>query len=774
MPFIATSATETLAEAVNSFEMSIPPGHQADDILIAFVTQDGGGTAITVTAGGWTQIGTQAAAQAQRTALFWKRATSSNEPDFTATGAADEWVVCIAAVRGANVTTPIHQFNRTDSVNSTTAWLDSGTVTTTQDHTLLLYCWGFDNIHELVPQNPNDIMMVSRASDLVGCVQIVGYRNQISAGQTPVVRALSEVASEGGSCWVIAVADSSPSWPSTAPFALDTYTVLCRYGGITTAGATAPAFIRHDGVTFENISAVSATSIGGFPVGSAAFSQVDYTDPNTPWGGMTGINVPVGVNSPDGVWVGVSHSIPPTDMTGRLFALQFQMSAIFASYFGSQGCIVYFQDSAGSWAAFQLSPRSGMIAGVSYVAVIDLENGPKFDQGEPLGPDPINWQDIVRIGYAYHRRGTATTAAILRIKNALLIGRAQLVDGSYAAPVTPALLDLALNGWGPVQLAGVQGRGEVLGKTSFQFGNGVRRTYVDAGATAYELPFAYDRRLSRRFWQVAEGSCEVRIVASPTDTVFMQSSLYATDTRQIFRLDLDSSWLAAYDFEGASIVGFEVQLNTPMINLQGVTFKDCHQIELFGSTLSECRIVGSKAPVAAVRTNYLPSIYRTHFESRGSGHAIELTYSPGNQSYALEGCTFEGYGANETTDAAIYNNSGTHVTINIPVGDQEPTVRNGVGASTTIQVAPTTLSIVGVVPGSDVVVLAAGTTTVLAEADANPTTTFNYQYTYTPGTSVDVAVYKAGYVPLVVRGYLLGSTDALLPVNQVVDRNYVP
>jgi hypothetical protein len=82
-----------------------------------------------------------------------------------------------------------------------------------------------------------------------------------------------------------------------------------------------------------------------------------------------------------------------------------------------------------------------------------------------------------------------------------------------------------------------------------------------------------------------------------------------------------------------------------------------------------------------------------------------------------------------------------------------------------------TLTLTGLQAGSDVVILAAGTETVLASVDANAGST--YGYTYETPVSVDLCVFKAGYIPLYVRGYALGSTDASLPIAQVADRAYL-
>lgn len=81
-----------------------------------------------------------------------------------------------------------------------------------------------------------------------------------------------------------------------------------------------------------------------------------------------------------------------------------------------------------------------------------------------------------------------------------------------------------------------------------------------------------------------------------------------------------------------------------------------------------------------------------------------------------------------------------------------------------------TLSLTGVVVGSDVVILPAGGESPLLSVDATgvPTVT----YTYETPQAVDIAVYKAGYVPLVIRNYALASSDTSLPIAQVLDRNF--
>ena len=81
-----------------------------------------------------------------------------------------------------------------------------------------------------------------------------------------------------------------------------------------------------------------------------------------------------------------------------------------------------------------------------------------------------------------------------------------------------------------------------------------------------------------------------------------------------------------------------------------------------------------------------------------------------------------------------------------------------------------TLTLNGLQSGSDIVVLVAGTTTELSTVDTNIGSTWNYIYE-TPQT-VDICVYKSGYVPFSIRNFTLSTSNASLPIAQVADRNY--
>ena len=118
------------------------------------------------------------------------------------------------------------------------------------------------------------------------------------------------------------------------------------------------------------------------------------------------------------------------------------------------------------------------------------------------------------------------------------------------------------------------------------------------------------------------------------------------------------------------------------------TLQDCsisltETITQASGTIDGCVITG--APVATGVANVISNnptlISNNSFESGGVGHAIEIT-TPG--TYTFTGNTFAGYGADTSNNAAVYNNSGGLVTLNLAGGVSAPTIRNGVSATTAV------------------------------------------------------------------------------------------
>lgn len=77
----------------------------------------------------------------------------------------------------------------------------------------------------------------------------------------------------------------------------------------------------------------------------------------------------------------------------------------------------------------------------------------------------------------------------------------------------------------------------------------------------------------------------------------------------------------------------------------------------------------------------------------------------------------------------------------------------------------------GLPTGCDVVVLTAGTSTILAQADNHPLSSYIFTYEGTP--TIDIGFIKEGYTPQYIRNLPLGSTDSSIPVALTLDRNFV-
>ena len=154
--------------------------------------------------------------------------------------------------------------------------------------------------------------------------------------------------------------------------------------------------------------------------------------------------------------------------------------------------------------------------------------------------------------------------------------------------------------------------------------------------------------------------------------------------------------------------GGDFQLDQTNVEVISSIFIDCSSLTQSSSATAAClfqrnQVVSANTAdgVAFVSAYSLDNIKFNTFQF-SDGHAIQLTNSTGSP-FTFTGNTFNGYagtpGSNLTensgsTDAALYNTSGAAVTISIDLtkGGNTPSVRNGAGATTTVN-ATVTLTI---------------------------------------------------------------------------------
>lgn len=303
-----------------------------------------------------------------------------------------------------------------------------------------------------------------------------------------------------------------------------------------------------------------------------------------------------------------------------------------------------------------------------------------------------------------------------------------------------------------------------------QFGGG-DPVAITCNLNTFQFPTQYDGTLNFG-WNAAVNVAGIKFYPKSGDVLNFTNCVFTSASAYRFEWDASSAssgWTGS--LLGSSVVKATVTLRALIADLfKGMSFINCPAFTQNAAPLDSCKFSGTKVTsaspaAAAVITN-------STFTSAGTGHAIEIGGTAAN--ITLTGLTFTGYaGSNGSTgNEAIYVNiaSGS-MTINIS-GGNTPSIRTA-GATVTV-VASVTLTITGIVSGSDVVILSAGTETVLTDSQENSGTTFPYSYPVAnAGNGVDIGVFKSGYRPFYIRAYTLAAANASLPVAQVVDRDYL-
>lgn len=164
--------------------------------------------------------------------------------------------------------------------------------------------------------------------------------------------------------------------------------------------------------------------------------------------------------------------------------------------------------------------------------------------------------------------------------------------------------------------------------------------------------------------------------------------------------------------------------------------------------------------------------------SGGGSTALTMTL-PNNTTSVVSGQTATLY---EHADEVIDPNVGFKIKMRITTLIAGAGASNTVGtiqfylhaddASRQIQLPLDTNNVTfnGLPTGCDVVVLAAGTSTILDQKDSVAGT--SYTYTYSGTQSVDVGFIKPGYIPFYIRNLSLTAADSSIPVALTPDRNY--
>lgn len=738
--------------------------HATNDLLLCCLVNDQTSTNITAPAG-WAMIGTQAASITKH-AWAYKIAASGSETNPQFSGGSAAWFGVCLVVRDADASTPFGSlvsgtdYIRSDWTTGTThASNEDATLTTAANGCLLLYSWGINGNLNYARCKSSDLVSASLQCN-AACCQIVGYTQQEASGVAPAVTAYLN-ASDTGQGWVLAIRNKTNG--AYQPVVSGTINDFAWYGSWT-AHFPNPTWQAPDQFA-ASINGITCTSTAPTVSNNNSFTS-------TPWGLSTGL---ANAESTSGLWAGGTHTITSTDMSGKVFSVQYGVNgnSTFAG-FGAEGILVGFSDGT-NWVVYRVNwPAFGFTASTQYAAFIALGEATAY-----ASSGSINWGAVTRVGYFYHRAGSTGASIAYYIKNAKLITNYSLSGGGSSRPSNLYDFYQGANSWGELNQSNLQGSAQILGKASLQIGDGTKTTYFDASASAYEYPVAWSQTTAA-IWQMehnaSANSIDLSIKASANDTINYAAAVAVTDVQQNLTIDSSSDTGATYSFAGTSFVGWNPTWKTG-VNVSSATFKECGEIDAKGSDWTDCTISKTTSTDAAIAfSEDGGSMTRCTIDVTGTSAAYHLELGTAVTAITLTDVTFTGTPTTDkvhvrkTTGTVTITTSGTTV---LAAGDV-----TSEGATVSI-VAPTLergIAFSGLQTGTSIQVFTSGTQTKLYGDNSTAGSTFSFDDATAGSITVDYTIQKAGYLPQRVTGQVLtGAVGGQLEVTvtQIPDRAYV-
>lgn len=212
---------------------------------------------------------------------------------------------------------------------------------------------------------------------------------------------------------------------------------------------------------------------------------------------------------------------------------------------------------------------------------------------------------------------------------------------------------------------------------------GGQAVHTNLDGMSLQFPKSFDPNTKDFNVHVADNKLGLTLDGNSGDTISITNSLLSGASKWHFIMA--SGLAGTYNLSGTTISNAgTVTLRDISQDLSGLTFSECDTIALNDCALTNSTITASTADVALDIDDptECADLSNLSFVDNTNGHSIELKATG---TYTFDNFTFSGGGADSTTTADVYNNTGGAITINISGGGDTPTVRNGAGASTTVQ-----------------------------------------------------------------------------------------
>lgn len=337
-----------------------------------------------------------------------------------------------------------------------------------------------------------------------------------------------------------------------------------------------------------------------------------------------------------------------------------------------------------------------------FPAVIDVADNNYLDSSGTLTTDSIQAFAVLS---SFSATGTVTLSIIAT--GLWLISSTTFAGGSASSSFSfEDIFDGIFNGKFRKSIY-KQGKRQYIAYQPFVIGSGVAgSTYFDADATSLEFPQRRNVQEGQGLFNVSDNWVGLLYNPGDGDVIRHRNSVVSSPSRFHWGLHANASTSATYDFTRLTVIGAGTVTLNKTITVGQLVLKDYSTLDISNVTLNGCTIADTPTISDSVVVNNTttltectidvsrissgnywlsisdPSVISDCSFTGGGGHAIRLTATG---TYSFSGNTFTGFDIDGTDNAAILNDSGGSITINISGGGDTPTVKNGTGASTIIQ-----------------------------------------------------------------------------------------
>ncbi len=745
---LATAATSAVCEM---------PEHQTGDLLVAFVSKDG--TATVNTPANWSATAAVGASVGAYGGVWTRRAQSAAEAVTFTTGTSGAWSITIisisntfgTATNGSDALSVAATIAATDS----TAPYTGGTITPAHANCLVLAGIFTDATFGLQP-DPGWVTVFTGDSGANSIAVAYTVEDQASVAVTGPNWYQGTGADDDTRAVMIAIRDSGTLADldcyidrATPP----SYRLAGLYGSATGDTVT---YLAANGTTLTSVlvnGTTSKTSTGLATTSTADSGYNPYRSTATTAGSSSTTNLghseftsTFNMTQGTGLFFGVFRPTIPRDYIDLGKPAQ---GGVYINF--TNGTTA----NARAWVVGgQFSQTTKQSDYNPFVIQVQQTNNTAYAWN-----GTVTWSNVSRVGFG---SSSFYGAASVQWSNFFMLNKAVLVGGTQASPFDiDDVVRVVNNGSGYIPLISKSGS-TITSFIPIQFG-GVDRCNVTFDLATIQFPKKADK-IDFLDFHVDNNVVGLEFYGtSANDNLIFKNTVFTSESPYYWRFNASASASAFYNFEGSSVI------NSGLVTLRNVTtfnnmsFIDCPDITQNSALITNCLFDNSY-----IKSNNLSNIQNCQFISDGVGHAIEITTAG---TYSFSGNTFTSFGASGTTDAAIYNNSGGAVTINVSGGGSVPTIRNGTGASTNV-VAAANVTLTGLQSGSEV----------RAYVGTDPSTSTEIGGTESSGTSFNFSQSvggQQGYIVVHALGYnsiylpvTYSGSDVSIPIQQVLDRTY--